>query len=153
MSEERKLIATNKKARFNYSVEESIECGVVLEGTEVKSVKAGSISFPDAFAEIINNEVWIRGLHISEYSYSSVFNHNPDRPKKLLLHKDEIKRLLRKTEEKGFTLIPLDFYLKNGRLKINLGLCKGKKLFDKRADIKDRDVKRDLQREFRQNQK
>ena len=153
MSEERKLIATNKKARFNYSVEESIECGVVLEGTEVKSVKAGSISFPDAFAEIINNEVWIRGLHISEYSYSSVFNHNPDRPKKLLLHKDEIKRLIRKTEEKGFTLIPLDFYLKNGKLKINLGLCKGKKLFDKRADIKDRDVKRDLQREFRQNQK
>lgn len=153
MSEERKLIATNKKARFNYSVEESIECGVVLEGTEVKSVKAGSISFPDAFAEIINNEVWIRGLHISEYSYSSVFNHNPDRPKKLLLHKDEIKRLIRKTEEKGFTLIPLDFYLKNGRLKINLGLCKGKKLFDKRADIKDRDVKRDLQREYRQNQK
>lgn len=153
MSEERKLIATNKKARFNYSVEESIECGVVLEGTEVKSVKAESISFPDAFAEIINNEVWIRGLHISEYSYSSVFNHNPDRPKKLLLHKDEIKRLIRKTEEKGFTLIPLDFYLKNGRLKINLGLCKGKKLFDKRADIKDRDVKRDLQREFRQNQK
>ena len=153
MSEERKLIATNKKARFNYSVEESIECGVVLEGTEVKSVKAGSISFPDAFAEIINNEVWVRGLHISEYSYSSVFNHNPDRPKKLLLHKDEIKRLIRKTEEKGFTLIPLDFYLKNGRLKINLGLCKGKKLFDKRADIKDRDVKRDLQREFRQNQK
>ena len=153
MSEERKLIATNKKARFNYSVEDSIECGVVLKGTEVKSVKAGSISFPDAFAEIINNEVWIRGLHISEYSYSSVFNHNPDRPKKLLLHKDEIKRLIRKTEEKGFTLIPLDFYLKNGRLKINLGLCKGKKLFDKRADIKDRDVKRDLQREFRQNQK
>lgn len=149
MSEERKLIATNKKARFNYSVEESIECGVVLEGTEVKSVKAGSISFPDAFAEIINNEVWIRGLHISEYSYSSVFNHNPDRPKKLLLHKDEIKRLIRKTEEKGFTLIPLDFYLKNGRLKINLGLCKGKKLFDKRADIKDRDVKRDMEREFR----
>ena len=153
MSEERKLIATNKKARFNYSVEESIECGVVLEGTEVKSVKAGSISFPDAFAEIINNEVWIRGLHISEYSYSSVFNHNPDRPKKLLLHKDEIKRLIRKTEEKGFTLIPLDFYLKNGRLKINLGLCKGKKLFDKRADIKDRDVKRELQRECRQKQK
>ena len=153
MSEGRKLIEKNKKARFNYSVEESIECGVVLEGTEVKSVKAGSISFPDAFAEIINNEVWIRGLHISEYSYSSVFNHNPDRPKKLLLHKDEIKRLIRKTEEKGFTLIPLDFYLKNGRLKINLGLCKGKKLFDKRADIKDRDVKRDLQREFRQNQK
>lgn len=153
MSEDKKMIAVNKKARFNYSIEESIECGVALEGTEVKSVKAGNISFPDAFAEIINNEVWVKGLHISEYSYSSVFNHNPDRPKKLLLHKEEIKRLLRKTEEKGFTLVPLDFYLKNGRLKINLGLCKGKKMFDKRADIKDRDIKRDLQREFRQNQK
>ena len=153
MSEDKKMIAVNKKARFNYSIEESIECGVALEGTEVKSVKAGNISFPDAFAEIINNEVWVKGLHISEYSYSSVFNHNPDRPKKLLLHKEEIKRLLRKTEEKGFTLVPLDFYLKNGRLKINLGLCKGKKMFDKRADIKDRDIKRDLQREFRNNQK
>jgi len=152
MSEDKKMIAVNKKARFNYSIEESIECGVALEGTEVKSFKAGNISFPDAFAEIINNEVWVKGLHISEYSYSSVFNHNPDRPKKLLLHKDEIKRLLRKTEEKGFTLVPLDFYLKNGRVKINLGLCKGKKMFDKRADIKDRDIKRDLQREFRNNQ-
>lgn len=153
MSEDKKMIAVNKKARFNYSIEESIECGVALEGTEVKSVKAGNISFPDAFAEIINNEIWVKGLHISEYSYSSVFNHDPDRPKKLLLHKEEIKRLLRKTEEKGFTLVPLDFYLKNGRLKINLGLCKGKKMFDKRADIKDRDIKRDLQREFRNNQK
>ncbi|QTQ11731.1 SsrA-binding protein SmpB [Treponema parvum] len=153
MSEERKLIAANKKARFNYSIQESIECGIVLEGTEVKSVKAGNISFPDAFAEIINMEVWVKGLHISEYSFSSVFNHNPDRPKKLLLHREEIKRLVRKTDEKGFTLIPLDFYLKKGRVKITLGLCKGKKLFDKRADIKARDVKRDLQRELRQNQR
>lgn len=144
-----KLIAQNKKARFNYSIEESIECGIVLEGTEVKSVKEGNFSFPDAFAEIVNNEVWVKQLHISEYVYSSVFNHDPDRPKKLLLHKDEIKRLKRKVEEKGITLIPLDFFLKNGLVKVNLGLCKGKKLFDKRADIRDRDVKRDLQREFR----
>ena len=93
-----KLIAQNKKARFNYSIEESIECGIVLEGTEVKSVKEGNFSFPDAFAEIINNEVWVKQLHISEYVYSSIFNHNPDRPKKLLLHKDEIKRLKRKVE-------------------------------------------------------
>jgi SsrA-binding protein len=146
-----KLIAQNKKARFNYSIEESIECGIVLEGTEVKSVKEGNFSFPDAFAEIINNEVWVKQLHISEYVYSSIFNHNPDRPKKLLLHKDEIKRLKRKVEEKGITLIPLDFFLKNGLVKVNLGLCKGKKLFDKRADIRDRDVKRDLQREFRKH--
>lgn len=147
-----KLIAQNRKARFNYSIEESIECGIVLEGTEVKSVKEGNMSFPDAFAEIINDEVWVKGLHISEYVYSSIFNHNPDRNKKLLLHKDEIKRLKRKVEEKGFTLIPLSFYLKNGRVKVDLGLCKGKKQFDKRADIKERDVHREMQREFRKRQ-
>ena len=149
MSENRKIIAQNRKARFNYFIEESIECGIALEGTEVKSVKNGSISFPDAFAEIVNNEVFVKGLHISEYSYSSVFNHNPDRVKKLLLHKEEIKRLKRKTEEKGYTLIPIDFYLKNGRVKLTLGICKGKKQFDKRASIKERDVNRDIQREFR----
>ena len=86
---------------------------------------------------------------MAEYSFSSIFNHDPDRPKKLLLHRDEIKRLVRKVEEKGCTLIPLDFYLKNGRIKVNLGICRGKKQFDKRADIRDRDVKRDMQREFR----
>ncbi len=142
-------IAQNRKARFNYSIEDSIECGIVLEGTEVKSFKAGNVSFPDAFGEIRNGEIWIMGLHITPYVYSSIFNHDPDRPKKLLLHRDEIKRLIRKVEEKGFTLIPLDFYLKNGRVKVNLGIGKGKKLFDKRSDIRDRDVKRDLQREFR----
>ena len=152
MSENRKIIAENRKARFNYFIEESIECGIALEGTEVKSVKNGSISFPDAFAEIVNNEVFVKGLHISEYSYSSVFNHNPDRVKKLLLHKEEIKRLKRKTEEKGYTLIPIDFYLKNGRVKLTLGICKGKKQFDKRASIKERDVNRDIQREFRKGQ-
>ena len=149
MSDGTKLIAQNKKARFNYSMEDTYECGIELQGTEVKSFKNGNISFPDAFAEIIKNEVWVKNLHISEYSFSSIFNHNPDRPKKLLLHKEEIKRLDRKVQEKGFTLIPLDFYLKNGRVKVKLGVCKGKKQFDKRADIKERDVKRDMQREFR----
>lgn len=149
MSEGKKLLAQNKKARFNYTVEDSYECGIELQGTEVKSVKSGNISFPDAFAEIIRNEVWLKGFHITEYVYSSIFNHNPDRHKKLLLHREEIKRLQRKVDEKGYTLIPLDFYLKNGRVKVTLGVCKGKKQFDKRADIKDRDVKRDIQREFR----
>ena len=149
MSDGTKLIAQNKKARFNYSIEDTYECGIELQGTEVKSFKNGNISFPDAFAEIIKNEVWVKNLHISEYSFSSIFNHNPDRPKKLLLHRDEIKRLDRKVQEKGFTLIPLDFYLKNGKVKVKLGVCKGKKQFDKRADIKERDVKRDMQREFR----
>jgi len=144
-----KILAQNRKAHFNYAIEDSIECGMVLEGTEVKSVRAGNISFPDAFAEIQNGEIWLKSFHITPYVYSSIFNHDPDRPKKLLLHKDEIKRLTRKVEEKGFTLIPLDIYLKNGKIKIQLGICKGKKLFDKRSDIRERDMKRDIQREFR----
>ncbi len=144
----RKVIAENRKARFDYFIEDTYECGIVLEGTEVKSVKNGNISFPDAFAEITNGEVWVKNFHISEYSFSSIFNHDPDRPKKLLLHAEEIKRLTRRVDEKGCTLIPLDFYLKNGRVKVTLGVCKGKKMYDKRATIKDRDVQRDIQREF-----
>ena len=148
MSEGRKIIAENRKARFDYSIEETYECGIELQGTEVKSVKNGKISFPDGFAEIVNGEVFLKNVHISEYSFSSIFNHNPDRAKKLLLHKDEIKKLERKVTEKGYTLIPLNFYLKNGRVKVSLGVCKGKKQFDKRATIKQRDVNRDIQREF-----
>ena len=148
-----KLIAENRKARFDYTIDDSIECGVVLQGTEVKSVKEGKISFPDSFAEIIKDEVWLKNFHISEYVYSSIFNHNPDRPKKLLLHREQIKRLQRKVEEKGYTLIPLSFYLKDGRLKVSLGICKGKKQFDKRNTIKDRDNQRDIQRDFRQGLK
>ncbi len=144
----RKIIAENRKARFDYFIEDTYECGIVLEGTEVKSVKNGNISFPDAFAEITNGEVWVKNFHISEYSFSSIFNHDPDRPKKLLLHAEEIKRLTRRVDEKGCTLIPLDFYLKDGRVKVTLGVCKGKKMYDKRAAIKDRDVQRDIQREF-----
>ena len=145
---DRKIIAENRKARFDYFIEDTYECGIVLEGTEVKSVKNGNISFPDAFAEITNGEVWVKNFHISEYSFSSIFNHDPDRPKKLLLHAEEIKRLTRRVAEKGCTLIPLDFYLKDGRVKVTLGVCKGKKMYDKRAAIKDRDVQRDIQREF-----
>lgn len=143
-----KLIAENRKARFDYFIEDTYECGIALEGTEVKSVKNGNISFPDGFAEIINGEVWVKNFHISEYSFSSIFNHNPDRPKKLLLHKEEIKKLTRKVEEKGYTLIPISVYLKDGRVKLSLGVCKGKKQYDKRDTIKNRDVQRDLQREF-----
>ena len=143
-----KVIAENKKVRFDYFIEDTYECGIALQGTEVKSVKNGNISFPDAFAEIKNGEVWVKNFHISEYSFSSIFNHDPDRAKKLLLHREEIKRITRRVEEKGCTLIPLDFYLKNGRVKVTLGVCKGKKQYDKRAAIKDRDVQRDIQREF-----
>jgi SsrA-binding protein len=149
MSEGIKLIAVNRKARFDYAVEDSYECGIELLGTEIKSFRDGRISFPDAWAELIKGEVWLRSLRIAENPFSSVFNHDPDRKKRLLLHKEEIKRISRKVEEKGFTLIPLSFYFKRGRVKVELGLCKGKKAYDKRASIRERDVKRELSREFR----
>ena len=144
-----KVVAVNRRARYDYSVEESFECGIELRGTEVKSIKDGRISFPDAFAEVRNSEVWLRNLHIAVYSFSSIFNHDPDRPKKLLLHAREIKRIDRRVREKGNTLIPLSIYLKHGLVKVELGLCKGKKLYDKRADIKERDIDRDMRRDFR----
>ena len=144
-----KVVALNRRAHFDYSVEESFECGIELRGTEVKSIKDGRVSFPDASAEVRDAEVWLKNFRIAEYTISSVFSHDPDRPKKLLLHAQEIKRIDRKVREKGFTLIPLAIYLKKGLIKIELGLCKGKKFFDKRADIKERDVERDLRREFR----
>ncbi|MDR0760919.1 MAG: SsrA-binding protein SmpB [Treponema sp.] len=144
-----KIIAVNRKARFDYTVDDKYECGIELLGTEVKSFRDGKISFPDAWAEATEGEVWLRSLRIAENPFSSVFNHDPDRKKKLLLHRDEIKRIARKVEEKGYTLIPLSFYFKNGRVKVELGLCKGKKAYDKRADIRERDIKREMSREFR----
>jgi SsrA-binding protein len=150
MAEEKvKIIAVNRKARHDYSVDDTYECGMELLGTEVKSFRDGKISFPDAWAEVISGEVWLRSLHVAENPFSSVFNHDPDRKKRLLLHRDEIKRINRKVEEKGYTLIPLSFYFKKGRVKVELGLCKGKKVYDKRADIRERDIKRDVEREFR----
>ena len=149
MGEGVKIIAQNRKARFDYAVDESYECGLELLGTEVKSFRDGKISFPDAWAEVIDGEVWLRSLKVAENPFSSVFNHDPDRKKRLLLHKDEIKRIKRKVDEKGCTLIPLSFYFKKGRVKVELGLCKGKKAFDKRAGIREKDMKRDVEREFR----
>ncbi|MCL2191910.1 MAG: SsrA-binding protein SmpB [Treponema sp.] len=149
MAEGVKMIAVNRKARHDYSVDDSYECGIELLGTEVKSFRDGKISFPDAWAEIVSGEVWLRSLHVSENPFSSVFNHDPDRRKRLLLHRDEIKRITRKVEEKGFTLIPLSFYFKKGRVKVELGLCKGKKAYDKRSDIRERDLHREAQRELR----
>lgn len=149
MPEGVKTIAVNRKARFDYTVEEAYECGIELFGTEIKSIRDGKISFPDAWAEVINREVWLRSFRIAENPFSSVFNHDPDRKKKLLLHRDQIKRITRKTEEKGYTLIPLSFYFKKGLVKVELGLCKGKKVYDKRADIRDRDLKKEISREMR----
>ncbi|MDR3020047.1 MAG: SsrA-binding protein SmpB [Treponema sp.] len=146
-----KIIANNRKARYDYTVDESYECGIELLGTEVKSFRDGKISFPDAWAEVVNGEVWLRSLHVSENPFSSIFNHDPDRRKRLLLKKEEIKRIHRKVEEKGYTLIPLSFYFKRSRVKVELGLCKGKKAYDKRASIREKDLKREIAREFRNN--
>ena len=151
MSDNIKIIAQNRKARHDYTIDESYECGIELLGTEVKSFRDGKISFPDAWAEVISGEIWIRSLVVAENPFSSIFNHEPDRKKRLLLHKAEIKRITRKVEEKGYTLIPLSFYFKKGRVKVELGLCKGKKAYDKRAGIKEKDLKREIAREFRSN--
>ena len=144
-----KTIAVNKKARFNFYVTESFECGIELKGTEVKSVKAGKFSFTDSYAKIEKNELWLSGLHISLYEFGNIHNHDPDRVRKLLVHKQEIKRLKRKIMEKGLTLVPLRFYLVKGLVKVEIGICKGKKIHDKRAVIKDRDLRRETEREFK----
>lgn len=147
-----KLLADNRRARYDYFVSESLEVGIVLEGTEVKSMKGAQFSFNDAWVELDGNgELWIRNLHVNPYKMAGLANHDPDRKKKLLAHRMEIKKLRRQIEEKGFTLIPLDFHLKEGRIKITVGLCKGKKQYDKRDSIKEKDQKRDLDRELRRS--
>ena len=145
-----KSLAVNKRARFNFEIDERLECGVALRGSEVKSMKSGKFSFSDAYAKIENGELWLMGFHISTYERANLFNHDPDRVRKLLAHSAEIKRLKRKIDEKGYTLVPTRFYLKKGLVKIELGLGRGKKLFDKRNTIKDRDMSRDAEREIRQ---
>jgi SsrA-binding protein len=147
--DQEKNISVNRKARFNFYVEDTLECGIELKGTEVKSVKAGKLSYTDSYAKVENNELWLVGLHISPYDFGNIHNHDPDRIRRLLAHRKEIKRLRRKIIEKGLTLIPLRFYLVNGRLKIELGICKGKKVFDKREEIKKRDLKRLAEREYK----
>lgn len=149
MSTDRKVLALNRKARYNYSVEDTVECGIELRGTEVKSMKERSFSFSDAYAKIDNGELWLVGLHVTPYKFGNIYNHEPDRTRKLLAHKQEIKRLSRKVNERGLTLVPLSFYLTRGRVKLELGICRGKRVVDKRQDIKKRDLKREAERALR----
>ena len=144
-----KVLGVNRKARFNYSIEETFECGLSLVGTEVKSIKDGRISFADSYALVQNDELWLIDFHVTPYAFGNRVNHDPLRKRKPLVHRKEIKRLKRLTDEKGLTLVPLKFYLKRGYVKCELGIAKGKKLFDKRDDIRKRDQKRELEREFR----
>lgn len=132
----------NKKAYFNYFIEEELEAGIVLVGTEIKSVRAGSINISDAYIHIKNNEAYIINMFIDKYDSGSVFNHDPSRERKLLLHKKEIKRMLEKVKKEGLTIIPLKIYIKGGKAKLLIGIARGKKLYDKRESIKKRDLER-----------
>lgn len=147
--ESMKLVANNKKAYHNYFVDEKYEAGLVLHGTEVKSLRMGKCSIKEAFIRIENGEVWVYGMHISPYEMGNIFNKDPLRPKKLLMHKAEINKLLGKIKEKGITLVPLQVYFKDGRAKIEVGLCRGKKLYDKRQDIAKKDQRREAEKEFK----
>ncbi len=144
-----KVLANNRKARFLYAIEESLECGVELKGTEVKSLRTGKFSFTDAYGRIIDGQLWLCGLHISPYEFGNIHNHDPDRNRRLLAHKKEIEKFRRKVDEKGFTIVPLRFYLKGGRVKVEMGVGKGKKTHDKRDSIKQRDLSRETDREMR----
>jgi SsrA-binding protein len=142
----RKIICVNRRARFDYTTSETIEAGLVLQGTEVKSLRDGRADLKDAYADVQENEVFLLHAHIDQYEQANRFNHDPVRPRKLLLHKHEIRRLIGKTQEKGLTLIPTRMYFTHGKAKVEIGLAKGKKQYDKREDVKRRSAERDIQR-------
>ncbi len=146
-----KTVAQNRKARHDYFVEEAFEAGIELRGTEVKSIRLGKCNLKDCYAAVEKGELIVFGMHISPYEKGNIFNTDPLRPKKLLMHKAEIRKLEQQVMLKGLTLIPLSVYLKNGRMKVQLGLCKGKKNYDKRDDIAKRDANREMERSMRRN--
>ncbi|MBB6208159.1 SsrA-binding protein SmpB [Borreliella lanei] len=143
------LLIENKKAKFNYFIEEKISCGIVLKGTEVKSIKAKKLSFNNSFASIKKEELWLENLHVSKYKEGNIFNHDELRPRKLLIKKKELQRLKKFKEKEGYTLIPISFYLKKSIIKVEVGICKGKKLYDKREILKQKSIKKDLSREIK----
>ena len=141
-----KLIAQNKKANHDYFIEETFEAGIVLQGTEIKSIRAGKVNLRDSFATIKHGEVYINNMHISPYEQGNRYNHEPTRARKLLLHRKEIDRLIGETQRAGYTLVPIKLYIKNGFAKVLIGLGKGKKKYDKREDLKQKQAKRDMER-------
>lgn len=148
-----KIITENRKARHDYHVHESYETGIVLTGTEVKSLRAGKANLKDAYAKIEKSELMLHNVHISPYDAGNRFNHDPLRTRKLLMHRSEIDKLIGKTQEKGYTLVPLKMYFVHGLAKLQLGLVTGKKNYDKRQDMAERDAKREIDRAFRDRQK
>lgn len=148
-----KVIAQNKKAYHDYFVEERIECGIALFGTEVKSIRLGKVNLKESWAQIRKNEVWVEGMHISPYEQGNIYNRDPLRDKKLLLHRSEIRKLDSQVMRQGYTLVPLELYLKDGRVKMELGVCRGKQVHDKRDTIAKRDSDREIRRALREKQK
>ena len=148
-----KIIATNKKAYHDYRIEETYEAGIMLKGTEVKSLREGRANLKDSFARVENNEIFLYNCHISPYSHGNIANHDPLRTRKLLMHKGEIQRLMGKMILKGYTLLPLKIYFKNEKAKMELALAKGKKQYDKREDIKKRDAAREMEKAFKESKR
>lgn len=148
--ENTKTITTNKKAFHDYFVEESMEAGIELTGTEVKSLRAGTVNLKDAWCSIVEGEIFVNGMHVSPYEQGNIFNRDPMRVRRLLLHKKEILRLYGLMKQQGYTLIPLSLYFKGSRVKVQVGLCRGKKLYDKREDAARRDMKREADRALKE---
>ena len=148
MEKNRKQLAVNRTARHEYFIEETIEAGIELFGTEVKSVRGGKANLKESYCEIDNGELFIHGMHISPYEKGNIFNKDPLRTRKLLLHKYEINKMRGKAAEKGYTLVPLQVYFKGSLVKVEVGLCRGKKLYDKREDLKKKDIQRDMERAY-----
>jgi SsrA-binding protein len=148
--QEIKEIAKNRRARHEYYIEQTIEAGIVLSGTEVKSIRLGKVNLKDSYATVENGEIILNNMHISPYEQGNIFNRDPMRERKLLLHKFEIKKLESMVQEKGLTIIPLKLYFKRGKIKVELGVAKGKKLFDKRTDIAKKDAKREIERRLKE---
>ncbi len=144
-----KPVAQNKKARHDFFIEDTYECGIALAGTEVKSIRGGKANLKDSYAQVKNGECFLVGMHVSPYEQGNINNKDPFRTRKLLLHKQEIKKLGALSQVEGYSLIPLQMYFKDGRVKVELAVAKGKKLYDKRHDIAERDAKRDIERRFK----
>jgi SsrA-binding protein len=145
-----KVVATNRKAKFEYFLLEHFEAGIALQGSEIKSIRAGQISLAESYVQTDGREAWLMDAHIAPYDFANRFNHDPKRPRRLLLHKKEIRELWNAVRQKGMTIIPVQVYLKDGKAKINIAIAKGKKLYDKRHDIARRDQEREMEREARQ---
>ncbi|EUJ32599.1 SsrA-binding protein SmpB [Listeria sp. FSL L7-1582] len=148
-----RLLAQNKKARHDYAIEETFEAGIVLQGTEIKSVRNARVNLKDAYARIDRGEIFLHNMHISPYEQGNRYNHDPLRTRKLLLHKKQISKLIGETKEAGYSIIPLKMYIKDGYAKVLIGVAKGKKKYDKRQDLKNKEAKRDVERAFKERQR